>query len=71
MLNIPLPEGLSYEGKTAIIILVVALVLIIKEPIPLPAVAIFIIISQIYSNVDLSFPSSNRFTLPNNSGSDN
>ena len=52
LLNIPSPEGLPNEGKTAIIILVVALVLIIKEPIPLPAVAIFIIISQIYSNVD-------------------
>ena len=51
LLNIPSPEGLSIEGKTAIIILIVALVLIIKEPIPLPAVAIFIIISQIYCNV--------------------
>ena len=43
LLNISSPEGLSIEGKTAIIILIVALVLIIKEPIPLPAVAIFII----------------------------
>ena len=51
LLNIPSPDGLTNEGKTAIVILVVALILIIKEPIPLPAVAIFIIISQIYSNV--------------------
>ena len=52
LLNIPSPDGLTNEGKTAVVILVVALILIIKEPIPLPAVAIFIIISQIYFNVD-------------------
>ena len=49
---LPTPNGLSVEGKTSIVILFVSLILIIKEPIPLPAIAIFILISQIYGGVD-------------------
>ena len=49
---LPTPNGLSIEGKTSIVILFVSLILIIKEPIPLPAIAIFILISQIYGGVD-------------------
>ena len=49
---LPTPIGLSVEGKTSIVILFVSLILIIKEPIPLPAIAIFMLISQIYGGVD-------------------
>ena len=49
---LPTANGLSVEGKTSIVILFVSLILIIKEPIPLPAIAIFILISQIYGGVD-------------------
>ena len=44
---LPIPSGLSTQGYASIIILVTALILIIKEPIPLPAVAIYILIAQI------------------------
>ena len=49
---VPIPSGLSDQGYASIIILVTALILIIKEPIPLPAVAIYILIAQIYSGID-------------------
>ena len=49
---LPIPSGLSNQGYASIIILVTALILIIKEPIPLPAVAIYILIAQIYSGID-------------------
>ena len=52
LILLPTPSGLTIEGKTSIIILLVALILIIKEPIPLPAIAIFILIAQIYGGVD-------------------
>ena len=52
LILLPTPNGLSIEGKTSIVILFVSLILIIKEPIPLPAIAIFILISQIYGGVD-------------------
>ena len=49
---LPIPSGLSDQGYASIIILATALILIIKEPIPLPAVAIYILIAQIYSGID-------------------
>ena len=52
LILLPTPSGLTVEGKTSIIILLVSLILIIKEPIPLPAIAIFILIAQIYGGVD-------------------
>ncbi len=43
----PSPEGLSRDGQLVLVISVVAVVLFVTEPIPLPAVAFMIIISQI------------------------
>ena len=52
LLLVPTPQDLPLDGKISIIILIVSLILIIKEPIPLPAVAIFMLIAQIYGGVD-------------------
>lgn len=43
----PTPEGLSREGQLVLVISVVAVVLFVTEPIPLPAVAFMIIVSQV------------------------
>ncbi len=43
----PTPEGLSREGQLVLIIAVVAVILFVTEPIPLPAVALMIIVAQI------------------------
>lgn len=48
----PHPPGLTRQGYIAIIILVTSLILIIKEPIPLPAIAIYMLITQIYGGID-------------------
>ena len=49
---LPHPQGLSEQAYTSIVILITALILIIKEPIPLPAIAIYILITQIYGGID-------------------
>ncbi len=43
----PVPDGLTYAGKTVLVISVVAVILFVTEPVPLPAVAFMIVIAQI------------------------
>ena len=47
MLQLPLPEGLSREGWIVLTMSVVAVILFITEPVPLPAVALLIIVGQV------------------------
>ncbi len=47
MLNLPLPEGLSREGMIVLTMSVVATILFITEPVPLPTVALLIIAGQV------------------------
>ena len=49
---IPSPESLSPEGHRTLIIVVIALILIIGEVIPLPAVAILILILEVIFGID-------------------
>ena len=49
---VPSPEGLSPEGHRTLIIVLVALILIISESIPLPGVAILILIMEVILGVD-------------------
>jgi len=49
---LPTPEGLSSEGHRTLIIVVTTLILIISESIPLPAVAILILIMEVTLGVD-------------------
>lgn len=48
---IPPPTGLTLEGWRTIIIAIIAIVLIVTEPIPLPGIAFIIIIMQVYFGV--------------------
>ena len=43
----PTPEGLTREGHTVLVMSVVAVILFVAEPVPLPAVALMIIVGQI------------------------
>ena len=52
LILLPNPQGLSEQAYTSIVILITALILIIKEPIPLPAIAIYILLTQIYGGID-------------------
>ncbi|MBE76784.1 MAG: anion transporter [Candidatus Marinimicrobia bacterium] len=52
LILLPHPSGLTKHGYTAIVILITSLVLIIKEPIPLPAIAIYMLLAQIYGGID-------------------
>jgi solute carrier family 13 (sodium-dependent dicarboxylate transporter), member 2/3/5 len=47
MMNLPLPDGLSREGLIVLTMSIVATILFITEPIPLPTVALLIIVGQI------------------------
>lgn len=47
MLALPLPVGLSREGMVVLSMSVVSTILFIKQPIPLPTVALLIIIGQV------------------------
>ena len=49
---LPTPEGLSSEGHRTLIIVLTALILIISESIPLPAVAMLILIMEVILGVD-------------------
>ena len=49
---LPTPEGLSSEGHRTLIIVLTALILIISESIPLPAVAMLILIMEVVLGVD-------------------
>ncbi len=48
LLSIPVPDGLSREGMVVLSMSIVATVLFITEPIPLPAVALLIILGQVF-----------------------
>ncbi|MBL4906361.1 MAG: DASS family sodium-coupled anion symporter [Sneathiella sp.] len=48
LLNIPPPEGLSHEGMVVLAMSIVATILFITEPVPLPTVALLIIVGQIF-----------------------
>ena len=48
---LPTPSGLSLEGYRTLIILVVALFLIIFEPVPLPAVGMLLLILQVFFGI--------------------
>ena len=52
LILLPHPQGLNKQAYTSIVILITALILIIKEPIPLPAIAIYILLAQIYGGID-------------------
>ena len=47
MLQMPLPEGLSHEGLVVLTMSVVATILFISEPVPLPTVALMIVVAQV------------------------
>ena len=47
IMTMPVPEGLNQEGLTILAMSVVATILFITEPIPLPAVALLIIVGQV------------------------
>ena len=47
MLQLPVPEGLSPEGMVVLTMSVVATILFITEPVPLPTVALMIIVGQV------------------------
>lgn len=47
MLHMPLPEGLSYDAMVVLTMSVVATILFITEPVPLPTVALMIICAQV------------------------
>ena len=48
MFNLPLPGDLSHDGLVVLIMSVVATILFVTEPIPLPSVALLIILGQIF-----------------------
>ncbi len=47
MLNLPPPEGLSRQGMVVLTMSVVAIILYVTEPVPLPTVALLIIVAQV------------------------
>ena len=47
LLSLPLPAGLSREAEIVLIMSLVATILFITEPVPLPAVALLIILGQV------------------------
>ncbi len=48
---LPTPDGLTVDGYRTIIIIILALILIVTEPIPLPGIALLIIILQVYFGI--------------------
>jgi sodium-dependent dicarboxylate transporter 2/3/5 len=51
LLILPTPSGLTLEGYRTIIIVITALMMIITEPIPLPAIAMYILITEVYFGI--------------------
>ena len=47
MLHLPLPEGLTQQGMIILTMSVVATILFVTEPVPLPTVALLIVIGQV------------------------
>ncbi|MFQ6611694.1 MAG: SLC13 family permease [Fidelibacterota bacterium] len=52
LLLLPTPQGLSVAGYRTIIIAITALIMIVKEPIPLPAIALYILVLEVYFDID-------------------
>ena len=48
----PTPKGLTLEGYRIIIIVITTLMMIITEPIPLPAIALYVIVFQVIFGID-------------------
>jgi sodium-dependent dicarboxylate transporter 2/3/5 len=48
---LPSPAGLSLTGYRTIIIVITALMMIITEPIPLPAIAMYILVMEVYFGI--------------------
>ncbi len=48
LLQMPTPEGLTPEGHIVLVMSVVAVILFITEPVPLPTVALLIIVGQVF-----------------------
>ena len=44
----PLPEGLLHDGKIVLAMSVMATIMFVTEPIPLPGVALLIILGQVF-----------------------
>ncbi|MEM7427830.1 MAG: DASS family sodium-coupled anion symporter [Pseudomonadota bacterium] len=47
LMTLPLPDGLTREGEIVLIMSIVATILFITEPVPLPTVALLIIVGQV------------------------
>ena len=47
MINLPLPDGLTRDGLIVLTMTVVATILFVTEPVPLPTVALLIIVGQV------------------------
>ena len=47
MMQLPLPEGLSHHGMVVLAMSVMATILFVTEPVPLPTVALLIIVGQV------------------------
>jgi sodium-dependent dicarboxylate transporter 2/3/5 len=46
-MNLPPPQGLTHDGQTVLAMSLVATVLFVTEPIPLPTVPLLIIVGEI------------------------
>lgn len=46
-LLLPTPGGLSHDGHIVLVVTIVAVILFISEPVPLPAVALMIVVAQV------------------------
>jgi len=47
LLNLPVPEGLTTAGYSVLVMSIVATILFVTEPIPLPAVALLLMVGQV------------------------
>ncbi len=47
MLNLPIPQGLTFNGMAVLTMTVVATILFVTEPVPLPTVALMIVLGQV------------------------
>ncbi|MEE9189765.1 MAG: DASS family sodium-coupled anion symporter [Candidatus Neomarinimicrobiota bacterium] len=61
LINLPTPEGLTISGYHTLIIVIIAILLIISEPIPLPATALLIIILEVVFGIASPNEAANSF----------
>ena len=47
LIKLPTPAGLSHDGHIVLVMAAVATILFVTEPIPLPTVALLIIVGQV------------------------